>query len=252
MKCKLCLQEKTLCKESHIISNFMYKPLFGDKNIGEEEGMAYVDLKKNREHQAFTGEFEADVLCQECEGKISRWETYARTVLYGGTLSKNSQILVQNQINKNGAEFLYVQGIDYKLFKLFLLSVLWRASISSRPFFENVSLGPFEEKIRCILMNEDAGKASSYPCVISSYKRVNLPDKIIGQPRRTKNSFIHCIGYAFLIHGTLYYYFVSENVTEPWILEAAVSESGELRLLHIPKDSGIKILNSYFGQEIFK
>ena len=40
--CKLCGKEKDLCKQSHIIPNFMYQDLFDQKNrmyaIQSEEG----------------------------------------------------------------------------------------------------------------------------------------------------------------------------------------------------------------------
>lgn len=228
----------------------MYKPLLVDKILDKKEGMAYINLKTGGEHITFTGEFEANILCQECENKISRWEAYAYTVLYGGILPKGSQVLVQQQRNQHGAEFLYVQGLDYKLFKLFLLSILWRASISSRPFFKYVSLGSFEEKIRQMLMSEDPGAASAYPCFISTYKRVKLPTEVVGEPRKVKSR--NGTSYAFLIHGTLYYFFVSHKIKKPWILEAAINEKGELRLVHIPEQSGKKLLNSYFGKDIFK
>jgi len=37
---------------------------------------------------------------------------------------------------------IIIEGIDYAPFKLFLMSVLWRASVSTLEFFKLVSLGP--------------------------------------------------------------------------------------------------------------
>jgi hypothetical protein len=40
-----------------------------------------------------------------------------------------------------------IRGLDYSTFKLFHLSVLWRASVSSGPDFASVRLGVHEERI---------------------------------------------------------------------------------------------------------
>ena len=84
----------------------MYKPLL-DGNAG----MANISLKEGTERTAYTGEFEADILCQDCENKISRWESYAHTVLYGGKLPRGSRpATVQHQKLPDGLELFYVQG----------------------------------------------------------------------------------------------------------------------------------------------
>ena len=133
--------------------------------------------------------------------------------------------------------------------KLFLLSVLWRASISSRPFFQYVSLGSFEEKIRRMLIAEDPGAASAYPCVMSTYKRESTPIDVVGQPRRVKTK--QGTAYTFLIHGVLYYFFVSHKIREQFVLEAAPNELGELRLMLMPEKDGKRLLNAFFGKPLF-
>lgn len=52
---------------------------------------------------------------------------------------------------------------DYASFKLFHLSVLFRAGVSSLPTFAEVSLGPHEERLRTMLLNLDAGPEDKYP-----------------------------------------------------------------------------------------
>ena len=55
-KCKLCGHEKELCKQSHIIPNFMYKDLFDENNR-----MYTISGKKNvisKTGVRQTGEFE--------------------------------------------------------------------------------------------------------------------------------------------------------------------------------------------------
>jgi hypothetical protein len=45
-----------------------------------------------------------------------------------------------------------IAGLDYDAISLFILSVLWRASISTHLFFANVDLGPRAEPIRQLLV----------------------------------------------------------------------------------------------------
>ncbi len=59
---------------------------------------------------------------------------------------------------------MFTVQYDYATFKLFHLSVLFRASVSSLSTFQEVNLGALhEERIRQMLLNEDPGKDWEYP-----------------------------------------------------------------------------------------
>ncbi|MDE1924920.1 MAG: hypothetical protein KGH79_01940 [Patescibacteria group bacterium] len=58
-KCKLCLQEKELCRESHIIPRFLYKFLTGKNN-----SMVYLDTQ--RAQTKYNSEYESGILCVNC------------------------------------------------------------------------------------------------------------------------------------------------------------------------------------------
>jgi len=57
-------------------------------------------------------------------------------------------------------------GIDYKLFKLFQLSLLWRAGVSDRPIFKEVALGRHQEILRRMLLDDDPGESHKYGCIM--------------------------------------------------------------------------------------
>ena len=145
-QCKLCLTEKELCKKSHIIPDFMYKEIYDEKH-------SLISFKTHTLHSGqivFNGAYEKDILCEDCDNNlIGGFENYASRVLYGGKIP----VSIKNFIKPDGLEFSQAQGVDYIKFKLFLLSVLWRASISSNDFFSSVSLGSlYEEKIRQMIL----------------------------------------------------------------------------------------------------
>jgi hypothetical protein len=100
-----------------------------------------------------------------------------------------------------------------------------------------------------MLMAEDPGAASAYPCFISTYKRTTLPTEIVSGPRRVK--YKNGTAYTVLIHGVLYYFFITHKMNEPWILESALSDQGELRLVLMPEENGKRLLNTFFGKKVF-
>jgi len=81
--CRLCYEEEELCKQSHIIPNFMYQDLFDEKNrmhlIQSEVGT----MKKRGYRQS--GEFDTDILCYTCDNEtLGKLDRYASLILYDG------------------------------------------------------------------------------------------------------------------------------------------------------------------------
>lgn len=238
MVCKLCLSERNLIGKSHILPNFMYKDLFDDGH----RMVKFTTQTPNSKRSIPTGDYESDILCADCDNKIiGQLESYASSIFYGGNLP----VKIENFVKPDGLEFTQVKGVDYNKFKLFLLSLLWRASISKRDFFKNVNLGPYEEKIRRMIHKSDPGCSEAYPCIITSYRKHDLPKEIIAEPKKIRLD--NNVGYAFLINGFLYNFKITENEKTPWILEASINESGEFKVLHSTEDMAKRLLGSYFG-----
>lgn len=242
MLCKLCKKDSILCCESHIIPGFMYTELFDTKHK-----LLKISLGDAREKAVSTGEYEGGILCLACEAQLCRYETYARIVLFGGNPGKKEVLSAQNYINQHGVQFTHIAGLNYTKFKLFLLSILWRASISSRPFFSKVNLGPYEETLRENLLAENPGPTHFFPCVLSTYRKHGLPVEIVGEPRKIKTN---PTSYSFLIGGILYQYYVTLETTEEWVLEATPNQLGEMRVLHMSEVQGKRILNSFIGANL--
>lgn len=84
------------------------------------------------------------LLCSSCEGHLNdHYEKYFRHLWY------DRRVLPERFDN----EYIRLSGLDYSKFKLFHLSVLWRASVSTLPQFSHVSLGQHEEMIREMLLS---------------------------------------------------------------------------------------------------
>lgn len=219
MYCALCLQEKEL-RKSHIIPEFFYKPLYDQKHrlnvfVLNEDQKRYFKQKGLSEF----------LLCAECEERLSKYERYASQIFYGGT---GFYITNGNPIK--------IEGIDYKKFKLFQLSLLFRASVSNLVFFENIDLGPHEEKIRDMIINENPGGKSDYPCIIliPLMKGKAMPHDIIHLPEAL-GKFEGHRQYRFIFGGCFWIYLVSSHTSMFSFEKLFLDESGKL-LIPIEND----------------
>lgn len=211
MKCKLCLQDKTLCN-SHIIPEFFYRSTYNDKHFmaGLTKGRSKVDYLPK-------GQYEK-LLCADCETFLNvEYETYFDNLWY-----RNKTL----PTNFNGKVFT-VSNIDYSKFKLCLLSILWRTSISSRAVFAMVKLPQkHEEQIRQMLRKKDPGEEFLYPIFASlllSPDTTKVLDSLIVSPTMEKFENKQVCTFVF---GGCYWLFVIDE--QPPINSVAVSSGGDL------------------------
>lgn len=147
MKCHLCLQERDI-RNSHIIPEFLYRPGY------DEKGRLLALEKGNIKPRYVQKGLHEKLLCDACENLLAnRYEDYFAKLWY---LNKT----LPDTIN---ADFLEVENLDYNLFKLFHLSILWRASISRLAPFKEVSIGiEQEERLREMLLAGNSGLPTEY------------------------------------------------------------------------------------------
>jgi hypothetical protein len=62
---------------------------------------------------------------------------------------------------------LEIHSFDYPRLKLFFLSLLWRADVTSDPMFKAVRLGAHEQRIRKMILQKDPGSPEDYSVVLS-------------------------------------------------------------------------------------
>lgn len=209
-QCKLCLKHKELCKESHIIPRFMYKHITGDNNE-----LVIIDAQHAR--HKFNSEYEGNILCENCDSVIiGKLDDYFAKFIHGEFPN-----IIQPRFERMDNRDIIVREndpyYDYNRFKLFLLSLLWRASISSRPLFGQIKLPQeIEADLRTRILNQQPGEPDLYTCFI------HLPPITTDQQGRTgfhtfymptmspiyieKGSLKMC---EFIIEGVHYYFIIS-------------------------------------------
>ena len=128
MICYLC-KKKSELKKSHIIPEFVYKDLYDSKHR-----FHVLSTLKETPRPIEQKGIKEKLLCGsgKCEQQLSIYEKYAKEVLMGGV-----EITVKDE-----GDIIFVSDVDYQKFKLFQLSILWRASICNDKMFSRVELGP--------------------------------------------------------------------------------------------------------------
>ena len=209
-RCRLCNAQSWLV-DSHIIPSFQYRPL------KKAEGH-FLILSTNPEKKAIKRQkgITEHLLCAQCDNvRLSRYEDHLAKVLYSGHPLGGKQI----------GRPLVIEGYDYKRLKNAMLSILWRMSVSSEPYFSEVSLGSkHEERLRLALLNGTEFQEEDYPILLTApvFKEQHLGNWTLPPDfARTEGNRV----YRCLISGLLFTFFVGSapitNMVRPWILRRA-------------------------------
>jgi len=147
-KCNLCLKENWLCK-SHIYPKAFVNHLRDKKVDNIFLVLSDIILKKSK--QDGPKEY---LLCEKCETHIKLYEDYYKEFF----IDKKNISLKQIE---NG--LIHISGYNYKKLRLFLLSVLWRTSITS---LENwhIELSTIDQELlRNAILNDIPGSYDFFP-----------------------------------------------------------------------------------------
>jgi len=245
--CCLCKESKPLIKKSHIIPDFMYTDLYDEQHkLNRFAPADYIDGNRRIEKPS-SGEYESDILCKECDGNIiGGYETYGRIALYAKENEATNGPIPEHGVTETGVPVTRITNLDYKKFKLFLLSILWRASISKRSFFKEISLGPYEEQIRKMIIEGNPGSERDFPIIMISWLRDDsFTHDFVGQPGINKAT--QGIRYTFPIAGITYIYHVSPNSLLPQLFPFTLFPSNIGSILYVPKGKGSELFQSYFN-----
>lgn len=233
-KCRLCGELKPLCDKSHIIPNWMYRRIKGSAKAMEKFSLTRLDGKLQLPQ---SGEWEGGILCQTCDGGIiSSYEKYAQAVLYPKGVKQHERIY---------------EGVDYTLIKLFFLSILWRASISSRQFFHNVHLDiEHQEKLRAMIHAGIPGQQFEYPVTIMG---LDINDKLasIAQPRTTPSADTGKEVVWFIVEKLLLSFSIStlkEDIPD-FMTNDIIKPNNRLDISIFPPRESIEFFKYYSGRK---
>lgn len=182
--CELCHNDREL-RNSHIVPELLYSNLYNEKNhlmaINGRGRKGWKPLQKGLREYLF---------CETCEQHFNKYyEKPFQDQWVNASLLPNPW---------ETTEPYWVQ-VEYSSFKLFHLSVLFRAGVSSLPTYTEVSLGPHQERLRQMLLNRDPGEYWQYP--VFGYTVIHHKSKriipIVSQAQRSSFKGHRCYGIMF-------------------------------------------------------
>jgi len=217
MKCKLCEQEKPI-RNSHIIPNTFWEAV--SDNINRSVPISTEKTKL----QFVQGGIKEELLCQDCEVKLSVWENTLKKDLTDIGIQTSSFLTIQQVDNK----LLHIQNIKYEKFKLGALSILWRLSVSRDDHYKKYSLGPYEEKIRSMLHHGRCPNEHEYALLLTQYRINNTfePGLMAGfPPGRFQNDFTV---QKFIVWGHMFLFIVNDKLPANIPMDCFLRENGSM------------------------
>lgn len=216
MPCRLCNEDKPLM-ESHIFPEWIYSPLY-------DENHRFFVLSTNANKRRSTrprGIYER-LLCHECEQRLSRWEGYARNVFLELPL----------KVIEGNRAFVF-SGLNYASFKLFQMSLIWRASIAGRHEIHRINLGTHSEKIRKMLCEEVPGEVYEYGSIlILPALSQELMQQFVYSPERLPQKIDGHTAYRTAFGG-LFWLFIVSNHSSHVPHEVFLSKNGNLPVFKV-------------------
>jgi hypothetical protein len=141
LACKWCGQIKPLIK-AHIVPRNFFELILGN-SPEKYTVLVRTNTKKPRTFLQ-AGIYDTSILCADCDRRFSNLDEYGWEIL-GKPLK--GQIITDPV---SGVELaIEISGVDTDRLRRFILSVLWRSSVSSLDVYSNVSLGPkFQKEVQ--------------------------------------------------------------------------------------------------------
>jgi hypothetical protein len=172
-------------RKSHILPEFFYVETYDEKHraiqVTSQPGEKEMFIQKGEREK---------LLCGDCELHISKFESYSAPII------KSIPTLPADRTGK----FLITPNVDYKLFKLFQMSLLWRASISTSQMFAQVKLGKQEEHLRKMILANKPGMSHNFGCVMHIFQNASRLKQIIWSPEKDN------------VEGKYFYRFQTGNI----------------------------------------
>ena len=159
MTCRGCGREKKLIK-AHIIPESFFRGL----RDGQKAPKIYSTTEGIHPKKAPIGVYDMEILCNDCEQNFQTLDDYGCQVLI-----KNEQDL--EPLLRGGKIVGYrINNVDTTKLKLFFLSILWRASISTQYFYSKVALNRLEEKVKNLIWENDPGGTHDFSFVLARFE----------------------------------------------------------------------------------
>jgi hypothetical protein len=156
--CRLCETEQRPIK-AHVVPEGFFRALRDDSGV--------IEMRTNKPgvppKRAPIGVYDTTILCGPCDNVFSPWDKHAQDVLL--------RDFSKNRVIYDGSAVIgwTIEEFDYKLLKLFFVSLLWRASVSTHEFYRRIDLKPFEQQMRDMILAGDPGAPETFAVTLARF-----------------------------------------------------------------------------------
>ncbi|HTR78670.1 MAG TPA: hypothetical protein VMH39_11180 [Gemmatimonadaceae bacterium] len=155
--CRVCGDERTI--RAHIV------PAAFGRLASAGNGKPLKTIARDSRKVSNSGIWDATILCHACDRVLGGYDKYA-IELWRSALTSPPDFK---------AEEFEIEADASRVVK-FLMAILWRASVTTRPEFSTVRLGPYEPKFKRTIFGPDSAAPDAHPRVmISRYRSRHLP-----------------------------------------------------------------------------
>ncbi len=211
--CVLCEQPKPLMR-SHVIPEFAYAPCYNANfQMSGITGRGPLGRKLIQK-----GVWER-LLCANCEAFLSdNFEAPFKRYWFDNKP-------LPAQIPDRGVT---LTGIDYRTFKLFHLSVLFRCGVATSPMFSEIELGHHRQYLRTLITNRDHGRPDQYPIFARAFVNKGVAEwRIVVPPFPAQINGLNCCGVIFA--GCAWFYGLSKRASRR-ALTGSLEPNGSLHI----------------------
>ena len=216
--CQYCKENKSLCN-AHITPKCFYV---------KSSDKPFLQISENQVLKRLpVGFYDNGILCRDCDGKFSPNEEYAKRLF-------NDEFLQQfrSNIYKN-AYVLEKNDFNYTKVRQFVLSMLWKASVSKKNECSCVHLGKYEDVCLRVLKDPTEDISDLFNILIFKFKERELKGLVFVEKARINNDIV----YIFVAGGFLFYVFPSfgfnknNKLLKDWCLN-----SDTMKILEVDKN----------------
>ena len=159
---------------------------FARDMMGTQKQNFHVSLTNAKPTQH--GVFDPNILCGPCDSHLGQFDDY------GVEISRRFEADHTSLVDQ-----FYMPNVDGDKLAKFALAVLWRASISKRPEFSKIALGPYEDMARDVLFGmKSLADMPSYELIVSRYYEVNAR-RLYSSPSHVTDLGVN--GWGFAVSG---------------------------------------------------
>lgn len=115
------------------------------------------------------GIYDKTIVTASGEKYFLKWDDYAYKLLIENA-DKMKKII--HAVKKVPIAYR-IDEYDYHKLKMFFISLLWRAGVSSRPEFQSVSLGPHADLLKEMILTNNSGGPDDYAVALAIFDDVS-------------------------------------------------------------------------------